>query len=313
MNKYKKGALIISIILLIITLPLTVMGIIYNKEIKNVENPSKLFHYNNKLYFYNELGDLIGNYECNFKNCSYAKQTIDDEDYSINYYKSDISDTKLINNRYAFIADYKDNVGLINLYDLKDNKSVAMYKSVKNYGVGINNNYYIVAGVTGKYGVIEISNSEVKTILPFTYDFIGLQNDIDLETNKISADTFIVKKDNTWFLTDVNEAIFTEKMLNPIVDFDTKTFITKNDNYNLYNYNGTFRLNGSYKYLNYISKYIEVKDINNNYYILDGNTLSIVSNTFATNDESVIETTVNSDNKLEIKIDNEVKQTIDIL
>ena len=313
MNKYKKGALVISIILLVITLPLTVIGIIYNKEINNVDNPSKLFHYNNKLYFYNEMGDLIGNYECNFKNCSYAKQTIDDEDYSINYYKSDISDTKLISNRYAFIADYKDNVSLINLYDIKDNKSVAMYKSVKNYGVGINNNYYIVAGVTGKYGVIEISNSEVKTILPFTYDFIGLQNDVDLETNKISSDTFIVKKDNTWFLTDVNEAIFTEKMLNPIVAFDTKTFITKNDNYNLYNYNGTFRLNGSYKYLNYISKYIEVKDINNNYYILDGNTLSIVSNTFTTNDESVIETTVNSDNKLEIKIDNEVKQTIDIL
>lgn len=313
MNKYKKGALVISIILLVITLPLTVMGIIYNKGIKNVDNPSKLFHYNNKLYFYNEIGDLIGNYECNFKNCSYVKQTIDDEDYSINYYKSDISDTKLISNRYAFIADYKDNVGLINLYDIKDNKSVAMYKSVKNYGIGINNNYYIVAGVTGKYGVIEISNSEVKTILPFTYDFIGLQNDIDLETNKISSDTFIVKKDNTWFLTDVNEAIFTEKMLNPIVAFDTKTFITKNDNYNLYNYNGTFRLNGSYKYLNYISKYIEVKDINNNYYILDGNTLSIVSNTFTTNDESVIETTVNGDNKLEIKIDNEIKQTIDIL
>ena len=46
---------------------------------------------------------------------------------------------------------------------------------------------------------------------------------------------------------------------------------------------------------------------------MDGNTLSIVSNTFTTNDESVIETTVNSDNKLEIRIDNEVKQTIDIL
>ena len=41
MNKYKKGALVISIILLVITLPLTVIGIIYNKEIKNVDNPSK--------------------------------------------------------------------------------------------------------------------------------------------------------------------------------------------------------------------------------------------------------------------------------
>lgn len=313
MNKYKKGALIISIILLIITLPLTVIGIIYNKEIKNVDNPSKLFHYNNKLYFYSELGDLIGTYECNFKNCSYAKQTIDDEEYGINYYKSDIDDTKLINNRYAFISDFKEDTGLINLYDLKDNKSVAMYKSIKNYGVDINNNYYIVAGVTGKYGVIEITNNEVKTRLPFTYDFIGLQDDLDLETNKISSDTFIVKKDNTWYLTDINESIFTEKMINPIVAFDTKTFITKNDNYNFYNYNGTFRLNNSYKYLNYISKYIEVEDINNNYYIIDSNTLNVVSNLYSVTDDSVIETTVNDDNKLEIKIDNEVKQTIDIL
>ncbi len=312
MNKYKKGALIIAIIALVITLPLTVMGIIYNKEIKDIDNLNKEFYYNNKLYFYSNTGDLIGTYECNFKNCGYATQTINDEEYGINYYKSSKKSTDLIDNRYAFIADYKEEQGAINLYDIKNNKSMAMYKSVKNYGIGINNDYYIVMGVTGNYGVIKIDKDEITTVIPFTYEYIALQNDVDLENNKLSTDAFIVKKDGKWYLTDTNEAVFTEKMLDPIIAFDTKTFITKNENYNLYNYDGTSKLFGNYKYLNYISKYIEVLDSNNNYYILDINNLTIVSNTYTVNDNSEINANINDENKIEIKIGNEVKQTIEI-
>ena len=313
MNKYKKGSLIIAIIALVITLPLTVIGIIYNKEIKDVDNPNKEFYYNNKLYFYSNTGDLIGTYECNFKNCGYATQTNSDEEYGINYYKSSKKNTDLIDNRYAFIADYKEEQGAINLYDIKNNKSMAMYKSVKNYGIGINNDYYIVMGVTGNYGVIKIDKDKITTVMPFTYEYIALQNDVDLENNKLSTDAFIVKKDGKWYLTDTNEAVFTEKMLDPIIAFDTKTFITKNENYNLYNYDGTPKLFGNYKYLNYISKYIEVLDSNNNYYILDINNLTIVSNTYSVNDKSEINTNINDENKIEIKIGNEVKQTIEIL
>lgn len=313
MNKYKKGSLIIAIIALVITLPLTVIGIIYNKEIKDIDNPNKEFYYNNKLYFYSNTGDLIGTYECNFKNCGYATQTNNDEEYGINYYKSSKKNTDLIDNRYAFIADYKEEQGAINLYDIKNNKALAMYKSVKNYGIGINNDYYIVMGVTGNYGVIKIDKDKITTVMPFTYEYIALQNDVDLENNKLSTDAFIVKKDGKWYLTDTNEAVFTEKMLDPIIAFDTKTFITKNENYNLYNYDGTSKLFENYKYLNYISKYIEVLDSNNNYYILDINNLTIVSNTYSVNDKSEINTNINGENKIEIKIGNEVKQTIEIL
>lgn len=71
---------------------------------------------------------------------------------------------------------------------------MAMYKSVKNYGIGINNDYYIVMGVTGNYGVIKIDKDEITTVMPFTYEYIALQNDVDLENNKLSTDAFIVKK-----------------------------------------------------------------------------------------------------------------------
>lgn len=313
MNKYKKGAFIISLILLLIAIPLTVVGIIYHKKNSDIDNPNKEFHYNNKLYFYNNSGDLIGKYECIYKNCDYAKQMINDSEYGINHFNDYAHyENTLINEQYAFIADYKDNQNAVNLYDVKNNEISATYKSYKNYGIGIVNNYYIVESLTGTYGVIKIDQDGINNILPFTYEYIALQDDLDLEQNKISADSFIVKKDNKWYLIDENEAEFTSKIDNPIIAFDTSTFITKEQFYNIYNYDGTTKLSNNCNYLNYISKYLEVKDLNNNYYILD-NTLSLKSKLYPTNEDTVIETKINDEGKIEIIIDNEIKETIDIL
>jgi hypothetical protein len=311
-NKYKKGALIIIIVLLLIVLPCTVIGIVYHSKNSSIENPNKEFYYDNKLYFYDNNGDLIGKYECMFKNCGYANEVIEDDNYGINYYQSTGNYSNIIDNRYVFIADYKDEQTMVNLYDIKNDTSVSTYKLFKNYSIGIVNNYYIVETITGLYGVIKIDKDSVENVLPFTYEYIALQNDLDLEQNKLSADSFIVKKDNKWYLTDINSAEFTEKMDTPIIAFDATTFITKDEYYSLYNYNGSLRLNGTYTYLNYISKYIEVKDVNNNYYILDSSTLSLVSNLYNLDENSTIDTKINDEDKLEIIIDNESKETIDI-
>ena len=136
-NKYKKGSLTIIILLLIIVLPLTVVGIIYNNKQNNIENPNKEFYYDNKLYFYDNGGELIGKYECMYKNCDYAKISNQDDEYGINYYKNSIEKIEIINNQYAFIADYKDEQNSVMLYDVKNNSLYASYKSVKNYGFGL--------------------------------------------------------------------------------------------------------------------------------------------------------------------------------
>ena len=143
-NKYKKGALIITLILLIISLPLTIIAIIYKLN-GSAENPNKEFYYDNHLYFYNSNGELITKYECMFKNCGYAIQTNLDNEYNISYYKSDDNLVDgIIDGKYAFISDYKDKQSIVNLYDLENNEVYANYKSVKNYGIGIIDNYYIV-------------------------------------------------------------------------------------------------------------------------------------------------------------------------
>lgn len=313
-NKYKKGAFIITLVLLIIALPLTVVGIIFNYKNDSVDNPNKEFYYNNHLYFYNNNEELLAKYECMFKNCGYANEVNYDDDYGIKYYKSnDKIVNGIINNKYVFISDYKDEQNSIYLYDLEKNDIYATYKSVKNYGIGIVNNYYIVESLTGTYGIIKIENGEVINVLPFAYDYIALQDDIDLEQNKLLADIFIVKKENKWYLVDENEAEFTNGSEQPIIAFDSLSYIIKNENYSIYNYDGTSKLFGSYKYLNYISKYIEVKDANNNYYILDKSTMTLASKLYQITDESVIDTKINDEDKIEIIIDNESKEIIEIL
>jgi len=310
-NKYKKGAFIITLVLLLITLPLTIVGIIF-KNNGSAENPNKDFYFDNNLYFYNSNEELLAKYECMFKNCGYAKEMNLDNDYDINYYKSeDKTVDGIIDNKYAFISDYKDKQNSVILYDLEKQDIYANYKSVKNYGIGIVNNYYIVQSLTGTYGVIKIEDGKVENVLPFVYEYIALQNDLDLEQNKVLADTFIVKKDNKWNLVDENEAEFINGSENPIVAFDTSSYIIKNETYSIYKYDGTFKMSGNYKYLNYISKFIEVKDTNNNYYILNKYNMNLVSKLYQINDNSIINTKIN-DNKLEVIIDNESKEIIEI-
>lgn len=313
-NKYKKGAFIIIISLFIIMLPLTIVGIIFNYKNSNIDNPKKELYYNNHLYFYNNNEELISKYECMYKKCGYAVQMNYDDDYGIKYYKSEekILD-KIVNNRYVFIADYKDEQNMVYLYDIVKKDISATYRSVKNYGIGISNNYYIVEALTGTYGVIKIENDKVTNILPFVYEYIALQDDVDLEQNKLLTDAFIVKKENRWYLVDENGAEFTQGSEQPIVSFDASTYIVKNDNYNIYNYDGNLKLFGSYKYLNYIYNYIEVKDVNNNYYILDKKTMTLVSKLYQVTNDSITVTKINQDNKLEIIIDDESKEVIEIL
>lgn len=87
--KNNKMVLPVIIILLIIFLPLTVIGS-YKSLSKgtSLENPSKEHKYNNKLFYYDSEGKLLGTYECTSSDCDDAQTEIDDE---INdFYKKEI-------------------------------------------------------------------------------------------------------------------------------------------------------------------------------------------------------------------------------
>lgn len=311
-NKNKKAAFIIIIILLLITLPLTVVGIYFSVNKASMENPNHEFKFENKLYFYTNSSKLVGTYECSNSNCDYANNTVTDNEFNIDYYKDDKNKIELIDNKYAFIIDSKSEIAPVNLYNVTNNKLLATYKSVKNYGIGINNNYFIVEAINGLYGVISINNDKIKVELPFNYEFIALQNELDETSKKIESDTFIVKQDGLWFLTDINSADLTNKTNNTIVSFDSTSYVTYSDAYSIFNNDGTSKIYGSFKSLNYLSNYLEVLDNNGNYYVYNLATSSIASKLYFVNETSVISTKINNEGLLEVIIDGETKEIVEI-
>ena len=309
-NKYKKGAFIISIVLFVISLPFTVMGIIFHRDLVGANNKNHEFHYKDRLYFYDKSGKLINMYNCKYSNCGYAKETIEDDNYAINYFKLAMDTDKKINDRYALIADYSDTQKEVIIYDIKNNKELGKYAGYKIYNVGIDKNYIIVKSSSNLYGVIEIKDGVIQAVIPFEYKFIGLTSK---NTNsKISSDKFVVLKDNTWSII-TKDSTLASNITSPIVDYNDSSLIVKNqsDKYSLLSLAGTPKLTGEYKKMSYISKYLEVVDTNNNYYILDSSTLVRVSNSYTVTDESVISSKITTDG-INIVIDNETKEIVEI-
>ena len=313
MEKHKKIAFIISIVLFVLFLPFTVLGIVYHIKNGDSSNPEHIFHYNDKLYFYDNTNSLIGTYDCNYENCGYGEEIIEDETYGINYFKMAGIETKaLINNRFAIISDYfTENDGVI-IYDIVNQTKSDVYAGYKIYTAGIADNYVIVKTKDNMYGVVQL-NDEIKTVIEPTYEFIGLQNARNAEQNKIASDLFIVKKDNTWSLIDAELNKKTADIASPIVAFNDNLIVvqTQSNTYSLKSYEGTTKLSNEYKRIKLLGNYIEITDQSNNYSILNKDNFTRVSQLYQVTDESVITTRL-TESSIEVVIDDEVKESIAI-
>ncbi len=229
--KANKYSLVIIILLLVITLPLTVMGYIYKQNHKVDENKNHEMYYKGKIWFYNNSGELLGTYECKTEVCELAKSTIDDEEYKLDYYKDgekDIIDP--IEDSYAFIQDGD----YVYLYSIHNSKSIQEYLKVKNYSNKVSDGIFIIQDKNNKWGVLYIS-SNIEAMIPFEYDFIGLKNELDSD-NKLVSNKFIVKQDENWYLVDTVNKKLTSSFDYPIYDYNDKVVVLYNDTYMLYDY-----------------------------------------------------------------------------
>ena len=229
--KTKKSTLITIIVLLVIVLPPAVYGT-YASHRGEVEekNVNKDFYFNGYLYFYDESGKEKGRYECVSTDCGYVETVIDDEEYNINYYK-DGQDEKLAysNDDFALIQDNKE----IFIYSLKLNQKIVTFKAVKDYHTKINGDALIAQNEEGKWGVLLLSN--MTTIIPYNYDFIGLVN--NLVDDKLDLSTLIAKDANGWYLIDGNNVKKTTNMSEVIVNYTDKYLLTNKKE--LYDYTGS--------------------------------------------------------------------------
>ena len=296
--KYLKGLILVFvliIVLLVIFSGLTIWGYIGNlmgvNKPPEPENTNRQFKFNDKLYFYDEL-DLVGTYECKTINCDYAKGTIDDSNYSINYY-SNAKETpiKFISRRYAFLVD--DGSDIL-LYDILNKSIINKFKAVKNYELGITDNYYIVQDMNNKWGVLKL-DSTAGLVINYKYEFIGIHNELKDGTTHLNGEIFVVKDVNGWKLvsdTDVDKSTY---YINQIYDYNNDYVITKKDNYYYVNSirSGDLLMSNLFSYTKFIGRFIAVIDSSNDYYLLDPERLQAASQKYKVNtaDEVTLEET----------------------
>lgn len=292
--KNKKATLITIIFLLIIFLPLTILGTI--THFKNTQEGKNLnfdFKQEGKLYFY-KGEELLGTYTCLHAEgyCDYAISKLTTE-YSLEEYQSDsTSKLSLINNQYAFLFDTTteklQNAEVI-LYDALDSKVLANFKEVKNYGIGLENNRYILKNENDLWGVMEFNQESFNISIPFIYDYIGVVKEINADTGKIVADKFAVKKEGLWQVIDSKGNDLSIAFPEEIVSFTEETIILKGEGYRKYvDYEGTSLLSNTLKHIALYEPYLEIIDDKNHFYLYDEATKEKISKEYVVADRSDI-------------------------
>jgi hypothetical protein len=311
--KNRKVTLISIIVLLIIFVPISIFSTImhFKNIVEYDDNINHEFRYDGKLYFYNN-DKLLGTYTCEneVENCDYATNSYIAK-YSLDEREEQSEKLGIINNRYAFLID-DDGIfdPEIILYDISLGKTLGKYTEVKDYTIGIENDYYILKNENDLYGVISLDDG-INLKVPFQYDYIGLVNKVDSENGKIIADTFAVLEDGKWYLIDVNGARFTDAIESDIFSYNGEYIILKNSSgMSLINYKGISYLS-SYKYLNFYNKYLEVIDNFNNFYLTEVGTNNKISKEYSV--DSIDDVTLEiEDNNIKLFIKGNYQETIEI-
>lgn len=314
--KDKKITLWVIIILLIVFLPMTIFSTIMHFKNTNLpeENPEHAFKFDGKLYFYDEE-KLLGTYTCSnvLEHCDLAVSSVNATTSLEEYEEAEKSTLPVIANRFVFLTDSSKNEGKnspILLYDLETNRVIGRYKSVKNYGIGIENDYYILESEDELWGVVSFENGIV-VLLPFQYDYIGLANHINSETNKIESNLFAVKNNDNWQLMDVNGASFTDPISENLVSYNYEYIIEEeNGVMKLMNYyNQTILQN--YKYLHFYNKYIAVIDIFSQFYLYDVNSKERITDMYFVESIEDIELVTNEEG-IQIFRNGNLEETVEI-
>lgn len=272
----KKPVIVTIVILLIIFTPLTVISAFIHADRNPLdENPGHDFYYKGKLWFYNSDDKLVSTYECGTETCEFTKPIIDDAEYGINYYKDGTKmSVNIVDDKFTFITDGV----VVSLFNVEMGTTLQTYKAVKNYNIDLENNTYIIKNNSDLWGALTIGDN-LSSVLPFEYDFIGIK-DGDFENGRLNIKEFIVLKNSKWFLVDTSNNVLTEKVNNPIVNYNKNYLFTKtSDRYRIFGYDGVEYLS-NYRIKNYV--------IEDNYYGIITDSFVLVYNNLGSNYLKVI-------------------------
>ena len=275
-----KGFLISIIALLAISSGLFIGGLYLKKDVKPVEKEIKKEEVkeNNevtKISIYDEDNVYVGEYVCNNLVCDFATSIIDDAKYGLDYYSEEVSLKldNLINHRYVFINDTNtDNEAEAILYDVVKKEAVGKYQAVKNYGIGIENDIFFVKDENNYWGIIKLDSDTVTKLIPFSYDYIGLLNEVDTDANILVADRYAALSGTNWYILDNMGSTLSTAVTEAIKSYTGLYIITFiNNQYKIYDYSGNqIEPDNEYIHIKTTGKYIEFVTNKNKLFIYDG-------------------------------------------
>ena len=212
----------------------------------------------------------IGKYECQNKDekkCFVAYLSNED-DFSGNIYQKENGEkvsfrSKIINDTYVFIIDNKKgSQDEVILYNLKNKKNVDTYKLVKEYDS--NKNLVVLKDKDGKYGVLDLSDAEPKTIINFVYSYAGILN------NEMGSKYLVVAKNDKYYISDYEEKLVSGGLSNKVVEYNDNFIVTKDseNKYRIYDFDARQLKEGSYLYIKLLADYYALV-LENGVYVYD--------------------------------------------
>lgn len=256
----KKVLIIVGIALVIlIAVALLLYFLVFKKEDdekvlvpeENVVIEKDNYIYDNgKLKLLDSDDKVIGEYKCideDVDKCYVASLSNEDTFDLPTYVDEDenlmVKKSKIYNNRFVFIFD-EDTIAL---YDIETGTKTGDYELIKTGN--IDENLVVAKDSEENYGLLEIDETEVTTLLDFEYEYLGI----------ISSSDVIVAKDGvSSFLVNTSGQEESSLISGEIKNFSENFISVYDAGYSVYNYEGEKVLEDEYDYVDFVDDYMLV-------------------------------------------------------
>lgn len=265
LSKGKKIGFIIAILLLLILLVVGIVLLVMKKPEEEIPKiPDVILKENNYRYengtliFLDKDEKEIGTYQCQHEDqelCYVAynnhEDVFDEPKQIYENEKEILKRSNFVLNQYAFIYDNDTKEdGLVTLYDFQAKKELEEYALVKQYESL--ENMVILKNKTHQYGLYRLTVEGIESVIPSTYDYLGV---ID---SKETVDKIVAKRNNKWYLTDLQDKTLTKAIDFEIKDYNNTHLKVKDENgfYHLVDYNNVEMNADSHEYIDLLENYV---------------------------------------------------------
>lgn len=205
----------------------------------------------------------IGKYVCKNKDVdkchiAYSNDADDSFDGEKNVYEDNSvvkRNIPIINDKYAFIYDSKEKEnGVVFYYNIADKKVEKKYNSAKYYNFNPKK-YLIIENDVSSYGLFEITDEELNELIPFKYDYLGLNQ------KELSDYEYLVASNNSKnYIIDLNGKEISKGISYPIKSFNKNYIVVtdSSDKYTLVDYKNNKVFNNTYDFITLLEKFAVV-------------------------------------------------------